>query len=188
MAKDRINLLQNLANYAKTFLGTKSYWGGDDIFGLDCSGFDHEVLQGFGLEVRGHDSTANGLYTRLIDEGYQVITHGKGYPGCLVFWFSGTLAIHTAIIAIDDNIIIHAAGSSPPSSTPEQLIKSDSILSKLIKKTDDFAKKSPIVYWILKKIIGFMDAERRNSFVRYDKIDYRGLNYKIIDPTLKVTE
>jgi len=188
MAKDPQFLRDHLVDYATKLIGTFVSWGGDDIFGRDCSGFNHELLQGAGLEARGFDSTAHGLYTRLKDEGYKEIEQGNGYPGCLVFWFRSDLAIHTAIIAKRNFIIIHAAGASSPSKTPEELIKSDSILSALIKKTENLATKSPAIYWLLKKLINFIDSDNRNAFVRYDDIDYRGDNYQIIDPTQKATE
>lgn len=84
------------ARYCEKWIGTFYKWGGDDPSGFDCSGVIHEVLQAYGIEKRGFDSTANQLY--LIHKDKKLKENRQAYPGCLVFWFKDGKAIHVEMI------------------------------------------------------------------------------------------
>lgn len=69
----------DIAEYAKQFLGTPYAWGGDDLKnGIDCSGLVQQVFKNFGI------STSRTTYTQ-IGEGTAIGMKGLR-PGDLVFF------------------------------------------------------------------------------------------------------
>lgn len=140
-----------MADYMQRWITTPGKWGGDDFSGWDCSGIIHEVLQAYGLEKRGYDSTANDIYISLKDE----IVIGMPKLGDLVFWFKEGMAVHVEmIVEIIGGQIFTCGASGVRSTTGYQKIENE-------------ARE---------------DAIRDNAYVKRNDIDYRGSNYKIVDP------
>lgn len=136
------------ANHIKLWLGIPYKWGGDDFSGFDCSGIIHEVLQAYGVEKRGFDSTAHDLY--LIHKDNKIELQWRSHPGCLVFWFNNGKAIHVEMVVevVSDHIfVIGASGGGRDTKTKDKAIE-------------------------------------RNAYIKQNKINYRGDNYKIVDPFL----
>jgi cell wall-associated NlpC family hydrolase len=132
--------------YAFSFLGLPYVWGGDDaVSGFDCSGLIHELSQAVGLEPRGHDSTAHGMYLSFKETRHTIELHEK-QPGDFVFWFKDGKAVHVGLIYnVDPNIVIHAGGGGSGVKTVK-------------------------------------DAIKHNAYIRMDELNYRGDNFKIVNP------
>ena len=130
-------------SYLKHWIGTPYKWGGDDFSGFDCNGIMHEILQAYGVEKRGFDSTAHDLY--LIHKDKQTT---QPHPGCLVFWFNNGKATHVEMVSeiIGGHVfVMGASGGGSDTTTIEKAIK-------------------------------------RNAYIKQNKIGYRGINFKIVDP------
>lgn len=121
-------------------------YGGNDSFGMDCSGIVVETLQSVGLIKNNEDYSAHGLYLKFKAGRIVELTKERPYlpHGCLVFWFKNGKAYHVAM-AINDFQICEAAGGGENTITEE-------------------------------------DAKRDNAYVRIRRLNYRGTNYKIVDP------
>lgn len=91
---------QQVANYAKQFIGNPYVWGGESLTnGVDCSGFTMQVYKHFGYSLP-HSSTAQRY------EGTAVSWDEK-QPGDLICYQVVNGVGHVAIY-IGDNQIIHA--------------------------------------------------------------------------------
>ena len=97
----------NIAEYARSFIGTKYTWGGESADeGFDCSGFVQEVLEAFGQDPKG-DQTAQGLYDYFLRNG-RSSTHPA--RGALCFYGNSQGAITHVALAINNYQIIEAGG------------------------------------------------------------------------------
>ena len=119
-------------DYLKRWIGTPYIYGGDDFSGMDCNGIMHEVLQGLGIEVRGYDATAHGMWFDYMDKEV-----AKGYAGCLVFWFRANGVVQHVAMMIDNARIVHAAGG-----TGDTLTEKDAIRQNAYIRMDDFGEYS----------------------------------------------
>ena len=119
----RAAYLRNKAvEYAWVWIGTPYKYGGDDFSSFDCSGFIHEFLQSVGLEKHGFDSRACDLFERFKENEV-----ARGYAGCLVFWFTSTLATHVMLM-IDDMLCMGAAGGGSSTLTETDAIKQNAYI------------------------------------------------------------
>lgn len=166
---------EKMAWYICQWIGTPGGWGGDDFSKYDCSGVIHEVLQGAGLENRGYDCTAHVLYTKCPKESHV----NEGYAGCLVFWFSGSRAIHVEMM-IDAYSVVGASGVGKPRFDVDDWLEIPVLktIYKLLKPS-----MQAIFTRILTGILYRDQAIQSNAYIKMNKLNYRGNVYKIIDPT-----
>lgn len=92
-------------DYAWKFVGTPYEWGGENPFGMDCSGFISEVLQAVGVLPRGARLTAQTLYDRFKIKG-----SAAPAAGLLVFYGASVLEITHVELLIDDEHTLGASG------------------------------------------------------------------------------
>lgn len=96
-----------LVQFAKSFLGVRYRWGGDDPAGFDCSGFVKYVLNHYGANISGSSSelaTSAGTEVAIDDPS---ILHA----GDLIFYAKKNGKINHVVIYIGDGLIIGANGS-----------------------------------------------------------------------------
>lgn len=99
-------------------------YGGDDPFGIDCSGLIVEGFKAIGHYSENQDRSANGIYKDL---KHKAIQRSAARAGCLVFFLNlrgerKGQATHVGVF-INDYQIIHAAGGGSETDTPEEAIK-----------------------------------------------------------------
>lgn len=98
---------QILYDYALKFVGQPYRWGGDDsINGFDCSGLAIELLQSHGFLPRGWDSTAKGLYQKLLSDGARKVISPT--LGTVVFF--GNPDITHVGFCLDEILMLEAGG------------------------------------------------------------------------------
>jgi len=155
LSDDQITRLREKAtNYLKSWIKTPYQYAGNDFAGMDCSGIQHEVLQAWGLERRGFDSTAEELYQA--NKKFTVEDPEDPEMGCLVFWFKGGKAEHVEMITDFVGPLIFTTGASGGGSKTG------------FKKDEAEARK---------------DAIRDNAYIKINPITYRDpQTYKICDP------
>jgi cell wall-associated NlpC family hydrolase len=97
------NIVIDLINYAKLYLGTSYLWGGRSPAGIDCSGFVQMVfkLMGIAMPRDAFQQAENGM---LITE------LNKSKAGDLAFFINEKEKITHVGIIIDNKTIIHASG------------------------------------------------------------------------------
>lgn len=90
----------------------------------------HEVLQAVGIEKRGFDSTAHGLYVHFKDK-----KKDKPARGCLAFLLRDGKARHVGMM-FDEYFVIHAGGGDFETHTVEDAIRKNA-----------YVKMDRISYW-----------------------------------------
>jgi len=101
--------MNELQDYAKSFLGIPYVWGGANPFtGFDCSGYVQWLLASVGLDPKG-DQTAQGLY-EYFRQGSHGIPCEDPMVGCLVFYGRGRGSIKHVSFVLDKKWIIEAGG------------------------------------------------------------------------------
>jgi hypothetical protein len=173
---------ERMAHYAFSFLGVPYYWGGDDSFFMDCSGFCIEIAKSVSLLPHKYDNNAHGLWElwrrgeRDEDEPAQA--------GDFVFYFKDDYASHIEM-AFNESQVIGASGGGRPQFDLYEEMKKDKILSSYYgemdrarfyaEAIDDYAIKQ-LKHFLIKD-----EAIRRNAFIKIRPIGYRA-NSKIVNP------
>jgi len=97
-------------DYAYSFLGTPYRWGGDDpLTGIDCSGLALEVLKAAGIYRGSFDTTAQGLYSDLLQKGFAEETKQPDVL-CLAFYGKSDKEITHVGICVSPTHMIEAGG------------------------------------------------------------------------------
>lgn len=86
------SLGQQIAEYAKKFLGTPYVWGGNGPNGFDCSGFTKYIYSQFGYTL---NRTASGQ----LENGVSV-SRSELQPGDLVFFYDGKVSTPVSHVGI----------------------------------------------------------------------------------------
>ena len=102
--------------YAKTFFGVPYEWGGDNAFGLDCSGLVCQILKGVGILPHKGDLNSEGLYYK-----FKTQTIVKPRPGALVFYGDGKVT-HVAML-LNPEFVIESGGGRSTTKTKEDADK-----------------------------------------------------------------
>lgn len=101
-AREKVQMRQNLVNYALQFVGGPYRAGGNDPrTGVDCSGFIKYVLQ------NGAGVSMNRSSTTQATQGV-AISANQMQPGDLIFYGSGSRINHVAMY-IGNGQIVHAS-------------------------------------------------------------------------------
>ena len=140
---EELTLRHEMVDYLAAWIGTPYTWGGDDFSGFDCSGLIHEVLQAHGLEDRGWDSNAHGLY--LIHKQNKI--EGMPQPGDLVFWFTDGKAKHVEMVYSVIPGFIFVIGASGGGSKTQT--RNDAILHNAYVKKNLIDYRNPQPYKIV---------------------------------------
>lgn len=97
------DVLVDLVNYAKQFLGNPYVWGGTSLTnGADCSGFTLSIFKKYGISLPHHSGSQEKMGTK--------VSLSEAKPGDLVFYAKNGVINHVAIY-IGNGQVIHA--SSP---------------------------------------------------------------------------
>ena len=96
---------QQIANFARGYVGSRYVWGGTTPAGFDCSGFVLYVMNHFGISVR---RVANDQF----NNSGRRITRAELAPGDLVFFSRNGTYIHHVGIYIGNNEMVHASSPS----------------------------------------------------------------------------
>ncbi len=179
---DETKTRESMVENALSFRGTAYYWGGDDSFFLDCSGFIIEIDKSVGLLPHIYDNNADGLWQRFRvglrepDEETQ--------PGDHVFYFDDDYASHIEL-AINSFQVIGASGGGRPQFDLYDEMKKDNFLAShygafsraTFNETclDDFMIK------LLKHFLIINEAIKRNAFIKIRPRKYRA-NSKVCNP------
>jgi len=158
------------------------YWGGDDFYGLDCSGFVVLILQSVGILGHRTDYTANDLAKKFIANRVCNITDVR--EGCLVFWLNQEqYATHVEMLA-DPYHVVGASGGGRPRFDLYNEVQGDEFLKAHyghLSKRELRESKDFILRWVKRELYK-EQAMDMNAFVQQRPIDYRGRNIIICDP------
>ena len=120
----RADFFRSMAvEYIKQWIGTPYLYGGDDFSGFDCNGIIHEVLQAVGIEHRGYDATAAGIW-----HDYQDKEVGIPYAGCLVFFAGKDGDIEHVGMMINSTHMVHAGGGGRKTKKVEDAVRDNAYI------------------------------------------------------------
>lgn len=103
-----------MLEYAKRFLGTPYRWGGDDFYGIDCSGMVIECLKACGvMKPKDADTTADGLWKKY-SQTYKVM---QPQACALAFWFNDDGKAYHVAICTSEYFCITADGGTSKTNT-----------------------------------------------------------------------
>lgn len=108
--------MDELIEYAKSFLGTPYVYGGNHkLSGIDCSGLVCELLKSVGVLKNGEDLSAQMLYDRFSQDG----TWNKAQRGCIAFYGESGQKVSHVGFCISPYLMIEAGGGDSSTKTIE---------------------------------------------------------------------
>ena len=111
-----MNDLSLLEKYALQFAGTPYKWGGENpISGWDCSGFVKHLLQVFGVFPQNFDTTAQGIYNKLLRR--EGCIDGIAILGSVSFYGKNQTSITHCMMCLDSHVCIGACGGGRTTKT-----------------------------------------------------------------------
>lgn len=116
-------------------LHTPYIWGGNDPWGIDCSGLAIAGLMGVGSVPWGWDATASGLLNWSKTNGF-LISEENAKEGCLVFF--GLPPTHVEVVWRHPDLSIGASGGGS-----KNVADSNFSAINLASKTDAYVKVHP---------------------------------------------
>ena len=131
--------MQSLLDYAKSWIGVPYKWGGENFFGVDCSGFVRQVLKSVNV-CPSYDMTANGLYRYFKEYG---ILLDKPKAGALVFFGDEYLIRHVSL-CLNGWQMIEAGGGTSSTKT-----RSDADASNAFVRIRPISRRIDLVGFIM---------------------------------------
>lgn len=111
-----------LTLYALSDIGIPYIFGGNDMDGIDCSGFVLRPLKKVDIIHKDRDYTAQAIYDKLVKMGFSESEPGQD---CILFFGQSTSKITHVSIAINKKAMIEASGGDSRCLLLEQAIKRD---------------------------------------------------------------
>jgi cell wall-associated NlpC family hydrolase len=112
-------MIKLLISYAMSFLGAFYSWGGNGP-SYDCSGLISEILRAAGLVKEGYRNSAMGMYLDFKDRWQELDTP---LPGAIIFYADSKGLINHVAYAVDERMIVEAAGGGSKTKTEEDAIR-----------------------------------------------------------------
>ncbi len=169
-------LRYQIIEYARSFILHPYFYGGDDPWGIDCSGFVIECDKSVGLFLHNFDDSADGLWNRM---KHAIVP--KARPGDHVFWFDGDRASHVEL-AVNQYQTIGASGGGVPRYDLFMEIRNDPFLFDNYVDEEGEIFKDVVIVRMIEDFLKREEAIRRNGFVKIRPMTYRGTGFKICDP------
>jgi len=131
--------MDELIDYAKKWIGVPYRWGGENFFGVDCSGYIRQVLKSVNV-CPSYDMTAHGLYRYFMEYG---ILLDKPKKGALVFFGDSNLIRHVSL-CINSWQMIEAGGGTSSTKT-----RSDADASNAFVRIRPISRRIDLVHYIM---------------------------------------
>lgn len=128
-------MMDDLLEYAKSFLGVRYVYGGDDYGGVDCSGYISELLRSCGMIRNKERFNAQQFYDMFQNNG----SINVFAPGSLAFYGKSVTEITHIAFMISNHSIIEAGGGTSETTTLDQAIQQNAFVRiRPVKYRQDF--------------------------------------------------
>lgn len=115
---------EGLIAYLRSYLHVPYIYGGNDSYGIDCSGLALMPLKKYGIVGLHDDLSAQGIYDRLRGVGFQVKSPSRSFPAGTYLFYGDSLAkIEHVAIAVDFYSVIEAGGGNSRTDSVEKARK-----------------------------------------------------------------